>query len=332
MRVGLVGAGRMGTFHAQTLASNSKVASITIFDADQARAEALASEIGGKAVHDITGFIRKADALVIASATDTHADLIRLGSEAGLPVFCEKPISLELETTDRVLDQVDRAGIPLHIGFQRRFDEGYSKARHLVASGGLGRLYAARLATHDPNPPHPSYLKASGGLFRDLMIHDFDIIRWTTGQEVDEVYAAGGVVTGSDEIKQLGDVDMAVVTLRLQSGAMAIISGLRHDPRGYDVRLELFGSKDSVVAGMSSRTPLRGLDDDRGATKSTEFQGFLDRFESAYREEINVFLQVASGEIDSPCSGIEARESLRIAFAAMASLRERRPVGLGEFK
>ncbi len=332
MKVGLIGAGRIGAFHARTLASNREVTSLRIVDANLARAKSVAHEVGAETALDAEDLIRRSDALVIATATDTHADLIRLGADAKLPVFCEKPISLKLETTDRVLEHVDKAGIPLQIGFQRRFDRGYAEARHLVASGELGRLYAARLATHDPEPPPEQILKASGGLFRDLMIHDFDIVRWTTGQEVEEVQVAAGVLTGDSAFVRLDDVDTAVAILRLQNGALAVLSGLRHDPRGYDVRLELFGSKDSVVVGMDSRTPLRPLDDDREWTEQPAYRDFLERFAPAYREELHAFLLMAQGKADNRCSGADARESLRVSLAAMASLREKRPVAVEEIR
>ena len=327
---GLIGAGRIGAFHARTLAGDREVTSLCIADLDLARAKSVADEVGAETARDAEDLIRRTDALVIATATDTHADLIRLGADAKLPVFCEKPISLELETTDRVLEHVDKAGVPLQIGFQRRFDRGYAEARRLVASGELGRLYAARLATHDPEPPPEPILKASGGLFRDLMIHDFDIVRWTTGEEVEEVHVAAGVLTGDHAFARLDDVDTAVAVLRLRNGALAILSGLRHDPRGYDVRLELFGSKDSVVVGMDSRTPLRPLDDDRESTGVPAYRDFLERFAPAYREELHTFLLVAQGKTESPCSGADARESLRVSLAAMASLREKRPVAMEE--
>lgn len=330
MRVGLLGAGRMGTFHAHTLSSSPQVSSLLITDVDQARAHSLAKAIGADTAPSPEELARRSDALVIATATDAHADLIRLGAKVGLPVFCEKPISLDLDITDRILEEIDRTGIPLQIGFQRRFDSGYAQARHLVASGELGRLYAARLATHDPNPPPEPYLAVSGGLFRDLMIHDFDIIRWTTGQEVDRIYATGAVLTEKDSFTSLGDVDTAVAILWLKNGALAVLSGLRHDPRGYDVRLELFGSKDSVVAGMNERTPLKRLDDGSPSTTKPQYRNFLERFAPAYQEEMKVFLAVARGERESPCSGTDARESLRVALAATVSLREHRAVALEE--
>ena len=328
MKVGLLGVGRIGSFHAQTLASNPAVTSLRIVDTDPERAQSVAADVGATTAAHARALVAWADALVIASATDTHAELIRLGAKAKLPVFCEKPIALDLESTDRVLESVDDAGIQLQIGFQRRFDKGFVEARHLVQGGGLGRLYAARFATHDPAPPPDNYIMVSGGLYCDLMIHDFDLVRWVTGEDVLEVYAAGGVLTGNEAFSAAGDVDTAIAVLRLSGGALAIISGLRHDPRGYDVRLELFGSKDAVMVGMDARAPIRRIGAERHAGGEPEYRDFMDRFESAYRDELGAFLSVARGELESPCTGADARESLRIALAATRSLREKRPVAL----
>ncbi len=330
MKVGLLGAGRIGAFHAKTLASNSRVSSLRIMDVDAARARSLADSVGAGTASSAVELSDWADALVIATATNTHADLIRLAAEAGTPVFCEKPISLDLESTDDVLRAVDKAGIPLQIGFQRRFDKGFAEIRRIIESGELGTLYSARLATHDPAPPPEQYVKASGGLFLDLMVHDFDIIRWTTGQEVEEVFAAGSVLTGHKAFSEAGDVDTAAAILRLTGGALAILSGLRHDPLGYDVRLEVFGSRDSVVAGLDGRSPIRRLEDDQRSGEDPGYRDFFERFAPAYREELSAFLSVAKGEIESPCSGRDAREALRIALAATKSLHEKCPVALEE--
>ncbi len=331
MKIGLIGAGRIGAFHARTLASDAEVTYLRIADTDTARARSLADEVGADVATDASELAGWADAIVIATATDTHAELIALGARARIPVFCEKPIALDMETTDRVLEVVDAAAIPLQIGFQRRFDAGFVGARKQVESGNLGRLYLARLATHDPAPPPEIYLKASGGLFRDLMIHDFDLIRWVSGQEVEEVFAAGSTLTGDPAFDHADDIDTAAAVLRLRDGGLAVLSGSRHDPRGYDVRLELFGSKNSVVAGMDSRTPLELLDDPPlGDTH--EYQNFMERFESSYRRELNVFAKVARGELDSPCTGADGREALRVALAAMKSWRERRPVEVAEIR
>lgn len=344
MKIGLIGAGRIGAFHARTLATDATVTSLRIADTDPARAQSLAEQVGAGIAESSSELASWADAIVIATATNTHAEMIGLGARAGVPVFCEKPIALDLETTDRVLEVVDAAAIPLQIGFQRRFDTGFTAARKQVESGELGRLYLARLATHDPAPPPAVYLKASGGLFRDLMIHDFDLIRWVSGQDVEEVFAAGSTLTGDAAFDQVDDIDTAAAVLRLRDGAMAVLSGSRHDPLGYDVRLELFGSKNSVAAGMDSRTPLELLDDgapsgdakETNETKETrgtgQYRNFMERFESAYQMELNIFTKVVRGEQDSPCTGADGREALRVALAAMKSWREHRPVGIDEIR
>lgn len=330
MKVGLLGAGRIGAFHAKTLASDPKVSSLRIFDVDASRARSLADSVGASTASSAAELSAWAEAFVIATATNTHADLIRLGAEARLPVFCEKPISLDLKSTDDVLKAVDDAGTSLQIGFQRRFDQGFSEIRRIMKANELGTVYSARLTTHDPSPPPEQYLKASGGLFVDMMVHDFDIVRWVIGQEVDDVYATGSVLTGVKAFKDAGDVDTAAVILRMTGGTLVMISGLRHNPRGYDVRLEISGSKDSVVAGMDARKPTRHVDSDKPSGATPEYKDFFERFAPAYREELNVFLSVAKGEIESPCTGIDAREALRIALAATRSLHEQRPVSMAE--
>ena len=330
MKIGLIGAGRIGAFHAKNLVSLEGVTSLFVADVDLGQAERVAKDIGARALPDVSSLIEEVDALVIAAATDVHAELIRAGAEAGLPIFCEKPISLDLESTVSALNVVEQNGVALQIGFQRRFDPGYIEARRLVASGDIGRLYAARLATHDPQPAHDAYIRASGGLFRDMMIHDFDVLRWTTGLEVIEVYARGNALTENKMFPNIGDVDTAAALLTLEGGAVAVITGLRHDPLGYDVRLELFGSRDSVVAGTGGKEPLRALDGDPENESARRHKFFMDRFESAYQDELKSFLKVARGEIVSPCSGADALEALRIAEAATRSLREGRPVAVDE--
>lgn len=334
MKIGLLGAGRIGAFHARTLAAQPGVSELLIADADQDRARSVAADTGGTSVADTSEAIRRADAVVIATATDTHSELICRAAEAGLPVFCEKPIALDLPTTDRALETVDSAGVPLQIGFQRRFDTAFMEARRLVESGEVGRIYTVRLATHDPAPPPEVYLRASGGLFRDLAIHDFDLLRWVTGEEVVEVYAAGATLTGDPAFEAAGDIDTAAFLARLSGGGLAIFSGTRHDPRGYDVRLELFGSKDSVMAGMDARSPIRGLESssrkDAGNDAEDEYPDFMTRFGPAYRSELASFLSVAAGDGEPKATGHDARAALRIALAAERSVSEHRPVAVDE--
>src|SRR5205814_6473231 len=183
-----------------------------------------------------------------------HAPLLGLAARAGLPTFCEKPVALELSELDAVLEEVARAGIFVQVGFQRRFDAGYRAARDAVAAGALGNLLVIRAATHDPSPPSEEYIAVSGGIFRDLHIHDFDAVRWVTGEDIVEVYA-DGAVRATPWFERHGDVDTAVAALRLSGGALGILSGTRHDALGYDVRLEVFGAADSIVVGADARSP-----------------------------------------------------------------------------
>jgi myo-inositol 2-dehydrogenase/D-chiro-inositol 1-dehydrogenase len=331
MHVGLVGAGRIGASHARMLAASPAVDQLTVADLDAELAARVATGVGaGTAPRPRDLPDAGVDALVIAAATTAHAELIHLGADAGLPTFCEKPIALDLETTDAVIEHAAKAGIALQIGFQRRFDAGYREARRRRAAGELGRLYVARLATHDPAPPHEGYVSVSGGIFRDLHIHDFDSLRWVTGQEVIEVYADGAVLHDRMFARH-GDVDTAVAVLRLTDGTLGIVSGGRHDPRGYDVRMELFGSGDSISVGLDWRTPLRSVEPGVAApTSRLGYRNFMERFEAAYRAELEAFLEVARGEAASPCTAEDARTALVIAMAADRSRAEHRPVRVEE--
>ncbi|HEU4424158.1 MAG TPA: Gfo/Idh/MocA family oxidoreductase, partial [Pilimelia sp.] len=192
MRIGLVGAGRIGAFHAETLAESPQVDRLIVADAVPDRATAVAEKVGGDAVKQVAHlFTAGVDGVVIASPTPTHAELIRSAARAGLPVFCEKPIAPDVPGTRAVLAEVAAAGVPLHVGFQRRFDAGYATLRAAVQGGELGWLHTVRACTSDPAPPHADYIPTSGGIFRDCSVHDFDAVRWVTGREVVEVYATG---------------------------------------------------------------------------------------------------------------------------------------------
>ena len=330
MHVGLAGAGRIGGFHARALARSPFVRTLTITDADPARAAQVAREVGARAAGSPEALIEDGvEALVIASATPAHASLIHLAADSRLPVFCEKPIALDLKTTDDALRHVARAGTLLQIGFQRRFDAGYRAAREAVMSGSIGELYLVRVAGHDPAPPLEDYIAASGGIWRDLAIHDFDVVPWVTGQQIVEVYADGAVHQPS--FARHGDVDVAAAAFRLSAGALGVISASRHDPLGYDVRMELFGSKDSVAVGLDGRTPLRSLEPGALAPAKPAWRDFMERFEPAYRAELDGFLQAASDGSPTLCSGQDARRALVVAMAAERSRAERRPVRVEEF-
>src|ERR671920_934522 len=329
MKVGLLGAGRIGALHAGVLARDPAVDEILVGDADPQRAEEVAHKVGGEAGPIEAVLASDPDAVVIAASTPAHAPLIRAAVEANVPAFCEKPIALDLGETVEIVREVEDSGATLQIGFQRRFDAGYAEARHLVETGALGTIYSLRLATHDPEPPPEEYIPSSGRIFRDLHIHDFDILRWLTGGELEEVYATGSV-RNFDFFAEHGDVDTSAALIRMQDGAVAVLTGGRHDPLGYDVRAEVFGSRDSVAVGVDRRTPLRSVEPGVPTSEELAYPDFQDRFADAYRAEMEHFLSVVRGEAENACTARDALEALKIALAADLSLAERRPVPVSE--
>jgi myo-inositol 2-dehydrogenase/D-chiro-inositol 1-dehydrogenase len=224
---------------------------------------------------------------------------------------------------------VESFGAILQIGFQRRFDAGYQEARRRIDAGELGVLYSLRLATHDPEPPHEAYIPQSGGIFRDLHIHDFDILRWLTGSEAAEVYAQGSVRKFA-MFATYGDVDTAAALIRMTNGVLAVLTGGRQDPLGYDVRAEIFGSGDSISVGLDQHTPLHSAEPGVTVPQEPPYPNFQVRFLSAYQAELACFLDVARGWATNPCKARDALEALRIAMAADMSVAQHRPVLMDE--
>ncbi len=327
MRIGLIGAGRIGALHARLLAGLEGVDELLIADADASRAADLAANVGATHVPDPARLIGAADGVVIAAATTAHGALIRASLEAGVPTYCEKPLGETLDGAIALAADIEASGVPFQLGFQRRFDAGYREARRMVASGDLGTVYAFRLAGHDPAPPHEAYIPTSGGLFQDFSVHDFDVIRWLLGREVAEVYATG-TVRGFPVFAKYGDVDTAAMTLRMDDDTLGVLTVARHDPLGYDVRAELFGSRDSISVGLGPRMPLRSVEPGVPPPAGPVWPDFLVRFEDAYRDELAGFLALVRGEIESPCTARDGVESLRVAEAANRSMAERRPIML----
>ncbi|GAA2256937.1 Gfo/Idh/MocA family oxidoreductase [Streptomyces amakusaensis] len=330
MRIGLIGTGRIGSFHAGVLSRHREVGSLVVADTDPARAAAVAERTGATAapgVHEI--FSWGVDAVVITSATASHAELIRRAARARLPAFCEKPIALDLPGTLSALEAVESAGTVLQVGFMRRFDAGYGTARELLRSGRLGRLHTVRAITSDPAPPPAEYLPLSGGLYRDCLVHDFDILRWVTGREVVEVYATGSDA-GPAMFREAGDVDTAAAVLTLDDGTLATATATRCNGAGYDVRMELSGERDTYAVGLDDRTPITSTEAQGPPAADKPWPGFLERFAPAYEAELDAFVRVLLGEAANPCDGREALAALRIAEACELSRRERRPVPLAE--
>ncbi len=332
MRLGLIGLGRIGSFHADTLSQLPTVDSLVVTDVVPAATRAVAERVGADVADSPASLLRGGvDAIVIAAATDAHTELIRAGVEAGVPVFCEKPLSGDLAEAVAIARHVTERGTPVQVGYPRRFDPAFSAARSAVESGELGWVHTVRSTTLDPSPAPRAYIETSGGIFRDCSVHDFDTVRWVTGREVVEVYATGSA-QGADFFAEFGDVATAATLLTLDDGATAVVSNTRYNPRGYDVRLELHGTEDSVAAGWSDTTPLRNLEPGATWPAGPPATFFMDRLTTAFRAELQAFTDVVAGERSSPCTVDDALAVAYIAEAATLSLREHRPVRIDEVR
>ena len=327
MRIALIGAGRIGALHAATLGRLLAPGELVLADLDAERARAVAAAVGAEAA-DAEEAIAGADAVVISASSNAHPELIRAGIGRQIPVFCEKPLATTLEETIRLVDEIEASGIPFQLGFQRRFDAGYVEARRRRLAGDLGTVYLVRMVASDHAPPPEAYIPTSGKVFRDSSIHDFDAIRWMTGAEVESVYADGDA-SGFEMLARHDDVGTVAVVLRMRNGILGVLGGGRHNPRGYDIRMELVGSRDSVAMGLTDRTPILPLDPGAPSVNAG-WDSFLDRFEQAYRDELRAFVQVARGEAESACTARDGLEAMRIAEAASRSLTERRRIDMDE--
>ncbi|WP_131736316.1 Gfo/Idh/MocA family protein [Actinomadura roseirufa] len=331
MRVGLAGAGRIGAGHAETLRGLAEVEEVVIADADAGRARAVAGKLGARAVDGVGALLAaRPDAVVVATPTAAHAELVIRAVEAELPVFVEKPVAADLDGTIQVLSAVRGSGVPVQVGFQRRFDPGHVAARDAVRSGRLGWVHTVRSCTLDPAPPPDDYIPTSGGLFRDCSVHDFDAVRFVTGREVAEVTATGAN-RGAEVFAESGDIDTGAAVLTLDDGTLALVSATRYNAAGYDVRLEVLGSRDGVVAGLDDRTPLSSAAAGFGPA-GPPHTGFLERFADAYAAELCAFVGVVAGRTPNPCPPEESLEAFYVAEACEISRRERRTVTIEEVR
>lgn len=332
MRVGIVGLGRIGSCHAEVVATHPAVGELVVADADADRARALADKLGARALRvpeDLFG--AGLDALVIAAPTAAHAELIRRGVRAGVPVFCEKPVALDVASTLDVRDEVERAGAYVQIGFQRRFDAGYTAAREALRAGEIGDLHRVHLVTADQAPPPADYLPASGGLFRDCHVHDFDALRWVTGREAVEVYALGSN-RGADYFRSAGDIDNSAAVLRLDDDTLATLQGSRYNGAGHDIRMELAGTRATWVVGLSDRSPVRSAEPGTDFPAGPAWPHYWERFTPAYAAELRAFLATVQQGGPSPCTVADALEAFYVAEAADRSLQEGRPVRVAEVR
>jgi myo-inositol 2-dehydrogenase / D-chiro-inositol 1-dehydrogenase len=332
MRLGLLGLGRIGAFHAETLTSLPAVDSLVVSDPVPGLAEEVARRLGAQVAGTPEALLASGvDGVVIAAPTDLHPELILRCVTAGVPVFCEKPVARDSAVAAELARRVADAGVEVQIGYPRRFDAGFAAARAAVAGGELGWVHTVRSTTLDPAPPPRDYVAVSGGIFRDCSVHDFDAVRWVTGQDVTEAYAAGANL-GADWFGELGDVDTASAVLTLAGGALAVVSNSRYNARGHDVRLEVHGSKDSIAAGLGPRLPLRSAEPGVPFPDGIPYTFFMDRLADAFRAELAAFTQVVAGRRTSPCTVADALEANWIAEACALSLREHRPVRVDEVR
>ena len=329
MKVAVLGVGRLGAAHAATLAALPEISELRIYDADPARAREIAAPLGARTADSAEAALAGVDAAVIVTPTPTHAPLIHHCLDAGIATFCEKPVAMGIAETEAVVAHVARVSGRLQIGFQRRFDGGYARAREAIAAGTLGTVYSFVMVSCDRLPPPDAYVASSGGQFKDQLIHDFDITRWLFGVEVASVFATGST-RGLPSYDAMGDVATSAVTLTLADGTLGLLTALRHNEAGYDIHAEIHGAKETVAIGIDPRTPWRSVESDAAALAGPAYPSFFVRFGQAYRAELAHFLRFARGEAENACTAADALAALRIAEAAGRSWREGRTVTLGE--
>jgi myo-inositol 2-dehydrogenase/D-chiro-inositol 1-dehydrogenase len=331
VRIGVIGAGRIGRLHAELLSREVPGATVgAVADAFPGVANALAVSLGARAVKDVDEILDdpRIDAVAICTSTDTHVDLIVRAAAAGKPIFSEKPISLDLAQVDRAMAAVAAAGVPFMVGFNKRFDPAHALVHDTVRSGELGALHLLRITGRDPAPPPPEYIAVSGGLFLDMTIHDFDMARHISGSEVVQVFATGGVRVDS-RIGEAGDVDTAVLVLTHADGVITTIDNSRRAVYGYDQRVEAFCAEGMAFSGNAPRHTGGVLRAD-GCTAQPLGWSFLDRYREAYRREWAAFTAALRDGTDMPVDAASGRAPIVIALAANRSLAEGRPVATAE--
>ena len=322
--IAVIGAGRIGQIHARNIAGHPRARLAGIADAVPEAAANLAAATGAKVISLDEAFA--ASAVLIGSPTPTHADYIERAAKAGQAVFCEKPVDLSAARVRACLEVVAAAGTPLMVGFNRRFDPHFAALKRRLDAGEAGRLELLSIISRDPNPPPPAYVAASGGLFRDMMIHDLDMARFLLGEEPVELFAAASCLV-DPAIGQAGDVDTAIVTLRTASGTLCQISNSRRATYGYDQRIEAHGAGGLLRAGNMTATTIERADA-RGFTTDPALPFFLERYASAYRAELDAFITaINTGRPPEP-NGTDGLRALELADAATLSARTRQPVTL----
>jgi len=331
IKIAVIGTGRMGSVHVRNLVHLIPEADlVAICDLRLDVAKAIADELGiQRVVRDYHELLVDADieAILIASSTDTHAFMIKDVAASGKHIFCEKPLALDLAQIDEALAVVEKSGIKLQVGFNRRFDKSFQRVHEIVSSGEIGRPCILRITNRDPLPPLIEFARVSGGMFLDMTIHDFDMARFQVG-EVEEVYAIGNVLV-APELAGLGDVDTNIVTLKFANGAVGAIDNSRQAVYGYDQRLEVFCSNGTAMAeNEAENTVLKGNETGFHSARPPYF--FMQRYAPCYVDEVRQFLQCIRDDRPTPTTGFDGRMAVVLGFAAWKSFRENRPVKISE--
>lgn len=330
VRFVVLGCGRIGKMHAEYLHRRVAGAEVVgVFDVYGEAAAAVAADLGVPAVGSLDDALAlDADAVAICTSTDTHVDCMVAAAQAGRAIFCEKPISLDVAEVDRGLAAVEAAGVPLHIGFNRRFDPSHKAVADAVAHGAVGDVEVVNITSRDPAPPPISYIEVSGGIFNDMAIHDFDMARYVTGSEVETVYALGRVRV-DPAIGEAGDVDTAVIVLTHENGALTTIDISRRASYGYDQRVEAFGSKGMAQSG-NHHDFNAVLATDQGYRQPPLQNFFLERYTASYLDQWAAFVDAVEHGTPTPITGADGRAPLVIGMAAKKSMDEGRPVPISE--
>jgi myo-inositol 2-dehydrogenase/D-chiro-inositol 1-dehydrogenase len=326
--IGIIGAGRIGKVHAETLAfrlPESQIVAIT--DLNREAAESLAARCAIPEVAESSDAILanpEIKAVLICSSTNTHAGLIIEAAKAGKHIFCEKPIAFTLAEIDRALAVVHAAQVQLQIGFNRRFDSNFARVRQTVVNGEIGKPRLMHIISRDPAPPPLEYVRASGGMFMDMTIHDFDMARFLIGDEVEEIYTAGGVMV-DPKIGEAGDLDTAIILMRFRNGVIATIDNSRQAAYGYDQRVEILGSA-GKIATENCYPNQAEISTGKTVHRDLPLNFFMDRYTESFAAELRAFVAAVLEKRPTPVTGIDGRIPVAMALAARQSYDERRPV------
>lgn len=331
LRVGVLGAGRIGQLHLENLVRRIPEAEVVaVADVVKEAARHCAHEFGITKAYDDPGKVivdPSIEAVLICTSTDTHAELIVAAATAGKHIFCEKPLALDLKEIEAALEAVEKAGVILQVGFHRRFDPTFRRLKELLDGGAIGKPWLLKITSYDPAPPSLAYIKASGGIFLDMTIHDFDMARYLLG-EVEEVYAAGAALV-DPQIGEAGDIDTAVVTLRFRNGSFGVVINCRKAVYGHDQRIEVLGETGGLFA-ENPRPHEIHLFTSQGYTSAPLHHFFVERYREAYIEEMRAFLTAVREGGAPPVTGWDGKVAVVMGYAAKKSLAEKRPVRLSE--